>query len=128
MTTRRKIKTLAEKMLRLMEVHIFFAMSIFAGNAVVKHNLSVAHKSHDKRQKVAIERSVPLAQNFDTGTVEEGKHSAKRSCKSLQSVWPLHFLHSQSAIWRSHEPALSNLGDPPCLAFNLLQQLAPLRI
>ncbi len=111
-----------------MEVHIFFAMSIFAGNAVVKHNLSVVHKSHDKRQKVAIERSVPLAQNFDTGTVEEGKHLAKRSCKSLQRVWPLHFLHSQSAIWRSHEPILANFGDPPYLTFNLLQQRAPLRI
>ncbi len=127
MTTRRKIAAIAKKMLRLMEVHIFFAMSIFAGNAVVKHTFAV-QKSHDKRQKIAIERSVPLAQNFDTGTIEEGKPLVKRPLQTRQSSWLLHFPHDQRAAWRSQQPSLSSFGDPPCLAFNLLQQLAPLRI
>jgi hypothetical protein len=123
------------KMMRLIEVHIFFAMSIFAGNAVVKHS-TVVHKSHDKRQKVAVERSVPLAQSrkasiTEVGTIEKGEytvHSARRARQPLHSLWSLIFLYDQNAIWRVQHSAPSSFGIPPCLTFNMLQQLIPLRI
>ncbi len=121
--------------MRLIEVHIFFAMSIFAGNAVVKHT-TVVHKSHDKRQKFAIERSVPLAQSrkasiTEVGTIEKGEYTinpARRTLQSLRSLWSLIFLCDQNAVWRGQHAALSRFDAPPCLIFNMLQQLIPLRI
>jgi hypothetical protein len=135
MITRKRIRIIARKMMRLIEVHIFFAISIFAGNAVVKHS-TVVHKSHDKRQKVAVERSVPLAQSrkasiTEVGTIEKGEytvHSARRARQPLHSLWSLIFLYDQNAIWRVQHSAPSSFGIPPCLTFNMLQQLIPLRI
>ncbi len=128
MSAERKIQSIARKMLRLLEVHIFFAMSVLAGNAVVKHLSVSISKSQDKRQRVAIERSLPLLHSvhiLETFAIEKGFFSGTKQNPSTE--WLFLLPHIRRA-WLSQEVGLTSFGEPPHLAFNLLQELIPLRI
>ncbi|MFN3387101.1 MAG: hypothetical protein ACK42Y_11005 [Candidatus Thermochlorobacter sp.] len=128
MSAERKIQRIARKMLRLLEVHIFFAMSVLAGNAVVKHLSVSISKSQDKRQRVAIERSLPLlhcVHILEAFAIEKGSFSGAKQTSSQD--WLFLFPHIRR-LWLSQEVSLTSYGEPPRLAFNLLQELIPLRI
>lgn len=128
MSAERKIQSIARKMLRLLEVHIFFAMSVLAGNAVVKHLSVSISKSQDKRQRVAIERAFPLlysAHILEAFAIEKGSFSGTKQNSSQD--WLLLLPHIRR-VWLSQEVSLTSFGEPPRLAFNLLQELIPLRI
>ncbi|MCS7013868.1 MAG: hypothetical protein NZM05_09610 [Chloroherpetonaceae bacterium] len=124
MSVRRKMQNLAKKMWRLVEVHIFFAMSIVAGNAVVKHISASVAKVQDKRQRIAVERAIPDYLSSETATIEKGLASPT---PSPQKNW-LWTLLQTSRVWLCQEFMFSSLGQPPYLAFNLFQALTPLRI
>lgn len=124
MSAQRKAKAFAKKMWRLVEVHIFFAISIFAGNAVVKHAVAVS-KSQDKRQKVAVERALPLLVDLEPCAIEKGLASQKKQTPSKE--WLFLFPQLRRA-WLCQPSWLTSFGEPPRLAFNLFQELTPLRI
>lgn len=124
MSAKRKWQSLSKKVWRLVEVHIFFVMSILAGNAVVKHLSTSVSKAQDKRQRVAIERAVPDYLFLETATIEKG--TLRKKPIPLETEW-LFLIPPVGRTWLCQEQQLAAFGEPPRLAFNLFQTRAPLR-
>jgi hypothetical protein len=79
--------SLGRKLLRLMEVHLFFVISTMSGVAVVKDDMSVKSKSKDKTLRTTIgclyQTSAGSAPPNDTNEPRHGeinKNSARSSC------------------------------------------------
>ncbi len=125
----------AKKMLRLLEVQIFFAMSVFGGNAVLKHT-ATASSAAKERTKPAAERAIWRAKTLATAllfsetctqpsTIEQGVLKERRCERS--ALVPLlsaidYFAAQHGQDWLCWRPT------PQAVPYNLLQELAPLRI
>ncbi len=125
----------AKKMLRLLEVQIFFAMSVFGGNAVLKHT-ATASSAAKERTKPAAERAIWRAKTVvnnplfsktytQSSTIEQGvlkewrcEHSALAPLLSAADYFAAQ--HGQDCLcWRP---------TPQAVPYNLLQECSPLRI